>query len=269
MTRDAARETGLNSGTPVVMGGSDVLGTFVGANVYVPGRTCLYMGTAAWIVTCPEKGTTHWMGSTATWGAGLRWYKEIFDDARPYPDLDEAARKVRPGSDGVIFFPHLMGERGPRHNPYAKGVIFGLTLAHRREHIVRSILEGNAYLIRHIIDSYGADRIGDIVAAGGGAKSGLWRQIIANITHKAVLVPRVAETTALGAAMLAAVGIGAFATLEEAADSWVHISDGCVPEDDLVEKYDRIYDLYRRLDASMEAFYPEVPVEYGSQAKRP
>lgn len=268
VTKGAAEETGLSPGTPVVIGASDVRGTFLGVNMYVPGRTCLYMGTAAWIVTCSEKGTTRWMGSTATWGAGLRWYREMFSDPRPYPDLDEAAGKIRSGADGIIFFPHLMGERGPKHNPSAKGSIFGLTLAHRKEHIIRAILEGNAYLIRQIIDRYGADRVGDIVGAGGGAKSRLWRQIIANITHKSVFAPRVAETTALGAAMLAAVGTGAFATLEEAAERWVHIADGCAPEDDLAGKYDRIYELYKRIDASLEVFYPEVPVDYGDPAER-
>ena len=264
VTQDAAEETGLSRGTPVVVGASDVRGTFIGVNMYVPGRTCLYMGTAAWIVTCPEKGSTNWMGSTATWGAGLRWYREMFDDSRPYRALDEAARKISPGADGVIFFPHLMGERGPKHNPHAKGVIFGLTLAHRKEHIIRAILEGNAYLIRHIIDSYGADRIGDIVAAGGGAKSKLWRQIIADVTHKTVSVPKVAETTALGAAMLAAVGTGAFTTLEEVSGRWVQILDGCKPENGLTKRYDKMYDLYRRLDTSLETFYPEVPVECGN-----
>lgn len=257
VTRDAENETGLAAGTPVAVGASDVRGTFTGVNMYVPGRTCLYMGTAAWMVTCPEKGVTSWVGSTATWGAGLRWYREMFNDPRPYPELDETAQRVNPGSDGIIFFPHLMGERGPKQNPYAKGVIFGLTLAHRKGHIIRAILEGNAYLIRHIIENYGADRIGDIVAAGGGARSKLWRQIIANVTHRAVFAPEVPETTALGAAMMAAVGTGAFASLEEAADNWVQIRDGCMPEDKLMGKYDKIYDLYRRLDAALEAFYPE------------
>ena len=255
ITEEAAKETGLMSGIPVVIGASDVRGAFLGINMYVLGRTCLYMGTAAWIVTCPEKGKTSWIGATATCGAGLRWYKEMFGDSRSYATLDEEARRINPGADGLIFFPHLMGERGPKHNSHAKGVIFGLTLAHRKAHIIRAILEGNAYLIRHIIDNYGVDRIGDITAAGGGAKSKLWRQIITNVTHKTVYAPRVADTTALGAAMIAAVGVGFFQNLEEAAESWVQIQEGCEPEDNLTAKYDKIYDLYRRMDAVFEPFY--------------
>ncbi len=269
VTSAAAAETGLKAGTPVVIGASDVRGTFLGVNAYSQGRTCLYMGTAAWMVTCPEKGITRWVGSTATWGAGMRWYKEMFHDSRPYSELDGVAKSITPGADGLIFLPHLMGERGPKHNPCAKGVIFGLTLAHRREHVIRAILEGNAYLIRHIIDSNGAGNIGDIVAAGGGAKSKLWRQIIASVTHRNVLVPKVTETTSLGAAILAAVGTGLFATPEEGAESWVHILDGCEPEDALTGQYDRMYDIYRRLDVAVEPFYPEVPVEYGDQTECP
>jgi xylulokinase len=262
ITQNAERETGLKAGTPMVIGASDVKGTFVGINMYVPGRTCLYMGTAAWIVTCLENGSTSWIGSTATWGAGLRWYKEMFDDNRPYRTLDEEAQKIAPGADGIIFFPHLMGERGPKHNPYAKGVIFGLTLAHRKGHIIRAILEGNAYLIRHIIDNYGSTRVKDITTAGGGAKSRLWRQIIANVTQKPVFTPRVTETTALGAAMMAAVGTGAFAGLEEAANAWVQIQESCEPEIGPMKKYDERYDLYRRLDAVLEPFYQEISTGY-------
>jgi len=263
VTEKAAAETGLKAGTPVIIGASDVRGTFIGTNAYVPGRTCLYMGTAAWMVTCPEQGSTRWLGATATWGAGMRWYKEMFHDSRPYSELDAAAENITPGADGLIFLPHLMGERGPKSNPCAKGVIFGLTLAHRREHVIRAILEGNAYLIRHIMDNYGAENIRDIVAAGGGAKSRLWRQIIASVTHKPVFVPKVAETTSLGAAILAAVGTGLFATPEEGSQSWVQILDSCKPEDALTGLYDRMYDIYRRLDAAVESFYPEVPVEHG------
>jgi len=259
ITQDTAKETGLKAGTPVVIGASDVRGTFLGINMYTPGRTCLYMGTAAWIVTCPEKGKTSWIGSTATWGAGLRWYKEMFDDPRSYSELDKEAARINPGADGLIFFPHLMGERGPKHNPHAKGFIFGLTLAHRKGHIIRAILEGNAYLIRHIIENYGNESVNDITAAGGGAKSRLWCDIIGNVTHKVVYIPKVAETTVLGAAMIAAVGIGLFSNLEEAANKWVKIQDNCQPKKDLMAKYDKVYDVYRRLDSIVEPFYKEMP----------
>ena len=263
VTEGAAKETGLRAGTPVAVGASDVRGALVGVGFHVPGRTCLYMGTAAWMVSRTKEGESQWIGSTATWGAGLRWYKEMFNDPRPYSALDDSARGVSAGADGVIFTPHLMGERGPKQNPHAKGVIFGLTLAHRKEHVIRAILEGNAYLIRHIIDNRGV-HFDDITAAGGGAKSALWRQIIASVTHKTVLTPKVAEATALGAAILAAVGVGMFPTPEEGSESWARILDGCEPEDALTDRYDRMYDMYRRLDAAVETLYPEALIQYGS-----
>jgi len=268
VTENAAKETGLEAGTPVVIGAGDVRSTYIGAGFHVPGRTLLYMGTAAWMVTRNQKGQVYWMGATATWGAGLRWYREMFSDSRPYHVLDEVAAKLPPGAEGVIFLPHLMGERGPKQNPYAKGVLFGLTLAHRNEHVIRAILEGNAYLVRHLIEEHGSERIGDIVAAGGGARSRLWRQIIASVTQKTVLTPKVAETTSLGAAILAAVGVGMFATPEEAAESWVRILDGCEPEANLTGQYDKMYDVYRRLDTAVEQFYQEVHVEYADQPER-
>jgi len=87
----------------------------------------------------------------------------------------------------------------------------------------------------------------------------LWRQIIASVTHKTIFAPKVTDATALGAAILAAVGTGFFATAEEATESWVKILDGCAPENTLTDKYDRMYDLYRHIDASLEPFYPEIP----------
>ncbi|MBD3184418.1 hypothetical protein GF312_19200 [Candidatus Poribacteria bacterium] len=264
VTGKASRETGLRDGTPVVIGASDVQGTFIGINMYTPGRTCLYMGTAAWIVTCPESGSRDWIGSTATWGASLNWCKKTCNDSRAFSDIDKAASKINPASDGIIFIPHLMGERGPKHNPYAKGVIFGLTLAHTSDHITRSVLEGNAYLIRHIIEEYGIDRIGSITAAGGGAKSLLWCKIISSVLNKDMHVPRVKETTALGAAIITAVGTGFVDSLEKGAEKWVEISHIIKPDPDIVTVYNKSYSLYRRIDACMEEFYPEVLIEYGS-----
>jgi xylulokinase len=151
-----------------------------------------------------------------------------------------------------------MGERWPKFNSYAKGTIFGLTLSHRKKHVIRAILEGNAYLIRQIIEGYGIQRIENITATGGGTKSKLWLQIIADVTQKTVSIPEVTEATALGAAMLAAVGIGAFATLDDAMKRWVHIHDACVPDGKRKEIYDKMYDLYRRMDNDLEKYYPEI-----------
>ena len=251
----ASEETGLKEGTPVVIGASDVRGTCMGVNAYTPGRTCVYMGTAAWATTCHQQGSLDWLGATTTWGASLSWCRDLFDGSMSYNSMIEQAKKVPPGSDGLIFFPHLMGKRWQRSVPDARGVLFGLTLMHHKEHVIRAVLEGNAYLLRHIIDSYGSDCIGDIVATGGGARSTLWLQIIASVIKKGVFLPKVIEATALGAAMLAAKGIGVFRTLEEAMEQWVEIRHCCAPEDEAIEEYDQLYKLYRKLDRELDKLY--------------
>jgi len=258
VTKSAAEKTGLAVRTPVVIGASDVRSTLIGINIHTPNRVCLYMGTAAWVSISDEKGSLNWGGATATFGVGLRWCREMFDESMDYPDMVKLAQDVPPGSDGLIFFPHLMGERWPKFNSYARGTIFGLTLSHQKKHVIRAILEGNVYLIRQIIEGYGIDRIENITATGGGAKSELWLQIISDVTQKTVSVPRVTEATALGGAMLAGVGIGAFATLDEAMNQWVHIHDVCFPDAKLKGIYDKMYDLYRRMDNDLEKYYPEV-----------
>jgi xylulokinase len=116
-----------------------------------------------------------------------------------------------------------MGERGPEPDPEAKGVLFGLTLAHGRADITRAVLEGSAFQLRRILESCGLSSSSEIVAVGGGAKSALWLDIIADVTGLTLLVPRVVEAGALGAAILAGVGVGVYPDIREASRALVHI----------------------------------------------
>ncbi len=252
VTKKASEETGIPSKTPVIVGAADVRSTLIGVNIYVPGRTCLYMGTAGWMATTDENGSVNWVGSTATLGIGLKWCKDMFGESMDYLEMFRLAQEVPPGSDGVIFFPHLMGERWPKYNPYAKGTIFGLTISHQKKHIIRAILEGNAYIIRQMIDNFGYDRIINITATGGGAKSLLWLQIISDVTQKIVSVPKVTEATALGTVILSAVGMGIFNSLNEAMGKLVQIHDICFPQKGI---YDKLYQLYTQIDNELEKFY--------------
>ena len=281
VTQQAASETGLAQGTPVIVGSSDVLATLTGANIYAPRRVCLYMGTAAWMAMSAETDDRihpfsedvrlryRWLGATATLGAGLKWYKEVLGQAEasqaekngvdPYVDIEREAAKAPPGAGGLIFIPHLMGERAVKHNPDAKGTLFGLTLGHQKRHIIRAILEGNAYIIRHLFDVHeDSDEITEILTVGGGAKSSLWREIIANVTGKTVLVPRIFEAASLGVAILAGVGTGVLNSIQEAANAWIHIADRMEPNTALMQRYEKSYKLYRDLDRTLQKFYPRV-----------
>jgi len=278
VTSQAAEETTLAEGTPVVVGSSDVYATLIGANIYAQRRVCLYMGTAAWMgmslhseAENPDDDKydvvrTRWLGATATLGATVKWYKDVIGHAEvmqagrmkidPYVLIAAEAEKAEPGAGGIIFLPHMMGERAIRPNPDAKGVFFGLTLAHQKCHLIRAILEGNAYLIRHLLDDSGRmDEINEIFVVGGGAKSFLWRHIIADVTKKPVLAPQIFESASLGVAILAGVGIGTFKSIRETANRWVKIGDKKEPNRAHAEQYENNYRLYQELDATLQKFW--------------
>ena len=265
VTRDAAALTGLVEGTPVVVGGGDTLCTRIGTHAEGTSRACLYLGTAAWM-SVPQR-RTGCFSATATTGATLRWLVDLFDPApgevpaRAYETLLRAAESVEPGAKGLLFLPHLMGERGPKNNPQAKGVLFGLTLAHKQPEITRAVLEGCALHIRSILDHLTEEPLREIAVVGGGAKSALWRGIIADVNGMTVMVPAVLEAGALGAAILAGVGIGVYDRVESASRRLVRIATRREPRPQLQRYYDRVYPVYVDLEGRMTDLYGRVPVE--------
>jgi len=206
-------------------------------------------------------------GAAATTGATVKWFRDLVSgcpegsgvrESLGYDGLLDEAATVDPGAEGLIFLPHLMGERGLR-NPYAKGVFFGLTLAHGRRHLMRAVLEGSAYFLRQLIQQSG-ESLEEMVTVGGGAKSPLWRQIFADVTNVRVLVPRVLETGTLGAAILAGVGVGLYPGVAQAAQRLVQIVGDHTPDPQWRERYYKVYCLYRELEDRVTPLYPKVPV---------
>jgi xylulokinase len=269
VTAQAAALTGLPVGTPVVVGGGDTAATRLGANVVSTGRACLYLGTAAW-VSGPQR-PARGFGATATTGAALKWLVGLLGaepgmtPSQTYRQLDLGAEKVSPGANGLLFLPHLMGERGPQYNPQAKGVLFGLTLAHGRAEVTRAVLEGCALHLRSILDGIEPGAVQEMVVVGGGAKSALWRGIIADVTGVRLFMPQVLEAGSLGAAIFAAVGLGIFPSVEEAADCWVRIAECREPQAAAKATYDRIYPIYLDLEERVAPLYGRVPVEAMSE----
>jgi len=272
ITSEAAIKTGLMKGTPVIVGSSDVCATLIGGNVFscIP---LLYLGTSAWIARFFHDKNTHiepilpfikngsinWIGSTTTSGAVLRWFKELFmiyqvdnkkNNTISYKKFDKEAASVEEGANGLIFIPHLMGERGTECDNISKGAIFGLTLFHQRKHIFRSILEGTAFSIKYILDSSNTKKFNEMVVVGGGAGSKLWLQIISNITNKSLLVPEITGAGALGVAIMAGKGIGLFDNIIKKSREFVKISYKITPEIESIEKYKCIYDSYLELYAT-------------------
>ena len=153
------------------------------------------------------------------------------------------------GSDGLLFLPYLMGERTPHLDPQARGMWLGLTAAHTRGHLIRSILEGVAYSLRDSLEIFGELKIpvAQIRVSGGGSRSALWRQIQADIYGKEIVTLRESEGSAFGAALLAGVGTGIYSSVEEAAGATIHAQETTIPGRASVEFYSRQYDIYRKV----------------------
>jgi xylulokinase len=278
-----AKELGLSEQTLVMVGCGDEHAACLGAGVVQPGLVGDIIGTAEPVCAASRDllfdptglVETHCHADSALWllenpgfvsGANYRWFCEQFAPLErqaasergisPYALIDEAAAAVPAGSEGLILLPCLMGAMTPTWNPAARGTFFGFTLAHTRNHFARAILEGSAYAVRDILDQM--RRVGlplrELRVMGGGARSRLWRQIKADVTGLPVVLPESVETTALGAAMLALVGSGEYATLTEAAERIVRLVETVQPQPKVASRYEEYYRLYR------DAYFALLPV---------
>ena len=174
--------------------------------------------------------------------------------ADAYETLNAEAESIPPGSDGLFFLPYLSGERTPHADPDARGCFIGLSLAHRRGHMLRSIMEGVAYSLRdclEIIRKLGVP-IREIRASGGGSKSPLWRQIQADVFGQKVSTINAEEGPAYGVALLAAVGAGAFKNIREACAATIRVVESTAPQRAAIKIYDRAFPEYRQLYCSLK-----------------
>jgi xylulokinase len=270
----AAEALGLAPGTRVVVGSGDEHAACLGAGVVVPGRVGDIAGTAEPVCAASRAPLfddthlveTHCHADPDQWllenpgfvsGGNFRWYRDHFGAAEvaagaqagrsAYQLLDEQASAVPPGSEGLVFLPCLMGAMTPTWNEHVRGTFAGLTLAHTRAHMTRSILEGSAYAVRDIVDRMRALGLplAELRVVGGGARSALWNQIKADVIGLPVVVPNTTETTALGGALLALVGIGAYGSLLEASDHIVRPAQRFEPNEQQRPAYEQPYQLYR------------------------
>jgi xylulokinase len=166
-----------------------------------------------------------------------------------YDVIIQEAEKIAPGSNGLLFLPYLMGERTPHLDAQARGMWFGLTAAHTRGHLIRSILEGVAFSLRDSLEIFKelGIPVEEIRASGGGSRSFLWREIQADIYGKELVILRESEGSAYGAALLAGVGAKIYSSVEESARKAIQVRDRMTPKKANVEIYNRQYDTYRSL----------------------
>jgi xylulokinase len=275
VTAAFAEASGLSPATVVAIGCGDEMAATLGAGVFAPGDVCDVVGTAepvcaasaepredpTMLVEChPHADPDAWLLENPGFvsGGNLRWWRDQFAQVErdaeavglgdAYDFLSTEAGHVPPGAEGLVFLPCMQGAMAPEWNGAARGVFYGLTLAHTRDHMTRAILEGSAFGLRDIVEAMrnaGLD-VQRLVIVGGGAKGPLWRQIKADVTGLPVRVPVSVETTATGAAILAAVGSGVHASVADAVDAFVAFRpEEHVPDPGAQAAYDEAYARYR------------------------
>lgn len=246
LTAEAARATGLQAGLPVVGGAGDQAASALGCGVVAPGAFSVSLGTSGVVFAACARplvdrdGTLHsfchavpetWhaMGVMLSAGGSVQWFRRLVRGESGdvgYAQLDQEARDVPHGSDGLLFLPYLAGERTPVNDPDARGAFVGLTLRHGRGHAMRAVMEGVAYGLRAAFELLAARGLPDreVRVTGGGARSRLFCEIVASALERDLVRLAADEGPAFGAAMLAASGVGG-TPLAELAARWVRVAD--------------------------------------------
>jgi xylulokinase len=199
------------------------------------------------------------MGVMLSAAGSLRWYRDALAPGIGFDELVAEAATAPAGSDGLLFLPYLTGERTPHPDPLARGAFVGLTVHHDRAHLTRAVLEGVAFGLRdslELIRAVGLAPTSEIRATGGGVRSALWRQVLADVLGAAIVTTSTAEGAAKGAATLAAVGAGWFPTVESACRTLVRIRERAGPSPDAgsyAGAYERFRELYPALAPTFHA----------------
>lgn len=267
VTKEAAAETGLAPGTPVVAGGGDQAAGAVGVGAVRPGVVAVTLGTSGVVFASTDRplvepqgrlhafchavpGKWHLMGVTLCAAGSLEWYRNTLAPGESFEALVDEAASAPPGSEGATFLPYLSGERTPYPDPHARGAFVGLTVRHQRGHLTRAVLEGVAFSLKDcfaLLRESGLGTVSQVRVAGGGARSRLWRRIVASALEVELVTVNSTEGAAAGAALLAAVGVGAAPSVEAACDSLVTVTDRDEPDATWVRAYADAYPLYREL----------------------
>jgi xylulokinase len=287
LSQAAAEETGLPVGLPVVAGVHDGIATFIGAGLVEVGRAADVNGTSGGLALCwngpiEKRGvfSASWIqppqyivgGAMATLGKCFDWVCDVV--AGPGANRDSLiaeAMGVPAGADRLIFQPYMAAERAPIWDPLARGVYFGLTLKHGREHLVRAVLESVAFALRHVAGELweAGAQIDEVRVCGGQAVSDAWNQIKANVIGVPVAVPRVREAALMGTAVLAGIGAGWLPGVAEGANQLVHIDRILRPDPNLHRYYSELFGVYRCLYPALgDAFVELAAVVNGRDKAR-
>ncbi|TFG00977.1 MAG: hypothetical protein EU541_00810 [Promethearchaeota archaeon] len=274
-------ETAFDKKTLVITGAGDQQSAALGVGVTRPGEIKCTTGTGSFILGYlnepkfdPERrvlcschaipGAWVQEASIFTTGAVLRWFRDEVGHVEcqkgeeegidPYDIMTDLAEDSTPGANGLLLIPHMVGAGAPHWNPHSKGLLFGLSLGHQRKDVYRAILEGVAFEVKKNIDVF--KKIGmepkELMLTGGGSRSELWNQIIADVLGVTCVRNVIEEATSLGAAILAAAGAGVFPDISEAAEKLCKVKDKYIPNEDRNQFYQKLYQLSYDLYHSIE-----------------
>ena len=274
---DIAEELGLRKDVKVVAGAGDNAAAAVGTGTVGDGKCNISLGTSGTIFISSESfgvdknnalhafahadGNYHLMGVVLSAASCNKWWMENILKTTDFAGEQKNIKNL--GKNHVYFLPYLMGERSPHNDPNARGTFIGMTMETTREDMTLAMMEGVAFAMR---DSYEiAKSLGINIErtnmCGGGAKSPLWRKILANVLNLKVDILEVEEGPALGGAMLAAVGCGLYSSVEEIAQKVVKIKETVDPDPEIVELYNQRYEVFKKLYPSLKGFFKEMHID--------
>lgn len=268
LNSQAAEATGLSMDTAVAAGAGDQAAGAVGTGIVESGILSVALGTSGVVFAsseeyyvdkdnrlhsfCHSNGKWHQMGVMLSAASCLKWWVESINDKLPGDRFDILLKEAEcspVGSNGIVFLPYLMGERTPHSDPNAKGTFIGLNITNNRADMTKSILEGVCFGLRDSLEILKDMNIPVKRArvSGGGAKSRLWRHILADIFNTDVEIINSEEGPAFGGAILASVGCGLFGSVDEACKSLIKVVEVVKPHSENVQKYNKVYKVYTGL----------------------
>jgi xylulokinase len=277
VSSEAAALTGLKAGTPIAGGGGDQAAGAVGMGCVSPNKIGVTVGTSG-VVFAPLSqyayepegrlhafchsvpNQWHFMGVMLSAAGSLQWYRDSLAPDTAFDALLAEAATAPPASDGLFFMPYLTGERTPHPDALARGAFIGLTSRHSRAHMTRAVLEGVAFGLKDsftLIAKAGLPSSYEVRISGGGAKSPIWQQIIADIFEAPLVNVNTPEAGAFGAALLGAVGIGAFASVPGACEASISTGERVEPNKN-VSAYRQAYAIYEDLYPSLKSVFHRI-----------
>ncbi len=276
ITMDIAKQTGLKPSTPVVAGGGDQQCAALGLGVIREGLVKATTGTGSFVLAHLDKPKfdkknrvicsvsvipNKWVleASIFTTGAVYRWFRDNFAEAEKkkanelgidvYELLNKDVQSAEPGARGLYFLPHFAGAGAPYWNPKAKGLLFGLTLAHNKQDVLRAIIEGICFEVKKSLEVFAelGIKISELRISGGATRADVWNQIQADIYSITASKTQYEETSALGAAMIGCVGTNIYTSFDKVVEKMVEITTSFQPNKKLSNFYDSLYTKNKKL----------------------